>query len=299
MKPEPRARRAGRDAAAAGRGRELSGIRTDSDIISTAHALADAARRAVLPHFRTDGLIADNKLGIGFDPVTEGDRAAERVMREILAERRPQDAVLGEEYGATEGTSGLTWVLDPIDGTRGFMSGTPTWGILIAVSDDNGPIYGLIDQPYIGERFEGGLGRVEMVGPQGRRSLRVRPGRDLSEAILFTTFPELGSEAEREAFDALKRRARLTRYGMDCYAYALLAIGQIDLVVEAGLAPYDIQAPIAVIEAAGGIVTDWRGGAAHAGGRVLAAANRRQHEAALEILSQVPEDSTVPSVPRP
>lgn len=245
-----------------------------------------------MPLFRADGLHSDNKDAEkgngGFDPVTEADRAAERAMRALLAERRPGDSVLGEEFGASHGTSGLTWVLDPIDGTRGFLSGTPTWGVLIAVTDASGPIYGLIDQPYIGERFEGGLGRAQLCGPLGRRALAARPGRALSEAILFTTFPELGTEAERAAFQAVAGRVRLTRYGMDCYAYALLACGQIDLVVEAGLQPYDILAPIAVIEAAGGIVTDWRGGPAHGGGRVLAAANVRQHAAALEILSQVP-----------
>jgi len=257
------------------------------NIKSTAHALADAARAAVLPFFRADGLTADNKAGEGFDPVTEGDRATEREMRAVLAEMRPQDAILGEEFGHTEGTSGLTWVLDPIDGTRAFLSGAPTWGILIAVSDGNGPIYGVIDQPYIGERFEGGFAGARMHGPQGPRDLRVLGDRPLGEAILFTTFPEVGSAEEGAAFRAVSDKVRLTRYGMDCYAYAMLAAGQIDLVIEAGLNAYDVQAPIAVIEAAGGIVTDWRGGPAHDGGRVVAAAGREQHAAALEVLSKV------------
>lgn len=256
-------------------------------IKSTAHAMADAARAAVLPFFRADGLIADNKAGEGFDPVTEGDRAAERAMRSVLAEMRPQDAILGEEFGYTEGASGLTWVLDPIDGTRAFLSGAPTWGVLVALSDETGPIYGLIDQPYIGERFEGGFGMARMSGPQGARGLRVRGSREISEAILFTTFPEVGSAEEGAAFRAVSDKVRLTRYGMDCYAYALLAAGQIDLVIEAGLNAYDIQAPIAVIEAAGGIVTDWRGGPVHEGGRVVAAAGRAQHEAALDSLSKL------------
>lgn len=256
-------------------------------IIETAHALADAARRAVLPFFRAEGLTAENKLGeAGFDPVTAGDRAAEQAMRDILAQRRPDDSVLGEEYGHLQGTSGLTWVLDPIDGTRGFMSGTPTWGVLIAVSDASGPIYGIIDQPYIGERFEGGFGRAQIMGPQGTRSLKTRENAPLNETILFTTFPEVGSDQEGAAFRAVAQQAKLTRYGMDCYAYALLAAGQIDLVIEAGLNSYDIQAPIAVIEAAGGIVTDWSGGKVHEGGRALAAASAQQHAAALEILQR-------------
>lgn len=258
-----------------------------NEIVDTAHALADAARAAVLPFFRLEGLKTDNKDGAGFDPVTEGDRAAELAMRAILAERRPDDAILGEEFGHEPGTSDLTWVLDPIDGTRAFLSGTPTWGVLISVAVGNVPIYGIIDQPYIGERFEGGLGRAQVAGPHGTRPLAARPGRALSQSILFTTFPELGTPAERAGFEAVAKRVRLTRYGIDCYAYALVACGQIDLVIEAGLNPYDIQAPIAVIEAAGGIVTDWQGNRADQGGRVVAAAHRQQHEAALEILSRV------------
>ncbi|MFU8776304.1 MAG: inositol monophosphatase family protein [Roseovarius sp.] len=258
------------------------------DIVRTAHAVADAARMAVLPFFRSAGLTADNKLPEGrFDPVTEGDRATERAMCEVLARLRPQDGILGEEYGAVAGTSGLTWVLDPIDGTRAFMSGAPTWGVLIALSDENGPIYGIIDQPYIGERFEGGWGAARMTGPMGARDLRVLGARPLSEAIVFTTFPELGSPAEAAGFAEVAACAKLARYGLDCYAYSLVAAGHVDLVIEAGLAAYDIQAPIAVIEAAGGIVTDWQGGPAHQGGRVIAAAGRAQHEAALEILAKV------------
>ncbi|MGX0878524.1 histidinol phosphatase-like enzyme (inositol monophosphatase family) [Roseovarius sp. MBR-154] len=261
----------------------------DIDAIrQTAHAVADAARAAVLPYFRSAGLTADNKLSDGsFDPVTEGDRATERAMREVLARMRPEDAILGEEYGAQTGTSGLTWVLDPIDGTRAFLSGAPTWGVLIAVSDQSGPLYGIIDQPYIGERFEGGFGHAALNGPQGHRALQVIGDRALHDSILFTTFPEVGTEAEGAGFAEVARQVRLTRYGIDCYAYCMLAAGQIDLVIEAGLAAYDIQAPIAVIEAAGGIVTDWQGGVAHAGGRVVAAAGQQQHAAALEILSRI------------
>ncbi|MEM6375016.1 MAG: inositol monophosphatase family protein [Pseudomonadota bacterium] len=258
-------------------------------LIATANRMAEAARAAILPFFRDPELEALNKnSGQGaqeFDPVTAADRAAEAAMRDILAAERPDDGILGEEFGATPARSGLTWVLDPIDGTRGFMSGTPTWGVLIALSDAQGPLYGLIDQPYIGERFEGGLGRAEMTGPMGRRVLKTKGPRALSEAILFTTFPELETEKEASGFAAVAREAKLTRYGMDCYAYALLAAGQIDLVIESGLAPYDIQAPIAVIEAAGGIATNWTGGPAHQGGRVIAAANEEQHRAALSLLS--------------
>ena len=259
--------------------------RTDTkEIIRVAHAMADAARTAILPHFRAVGLTAENKLEAGFDPVTVADRAAEQAMREILAQARPQDAILGEEFGNKAGTSGLTWVLDPIDGTRGFISGTPTWGVLIALSDENGPIFGIVDQPYIRERFVGGFGVAQISGPSGEHALKTRTTQDLSEAILFTTFPEIGTEDERRAFETVEREVQLTRYGMDCYAYALIAAGQVDIVIEAGLNAYDIQAPIAVIEAAGGVVTDWQGNPVHEGGQVLAAANATLHAKALEKL---------------
>ena len=255
------------------------------DLMATAAELADAARIATLAHFRSAGLTADTKETDRFDPVTVADRLSEQQMRAILARRRPDDGILGEEFGPKAGTSGLTWVLDPIDGTRGYLSGTPTWGVLIAVSDDSGPIYGIIDQPYIGERFEGGLGRAQVNGPMGQHPLATRAARPLSEAILFTTFPEVGLPAEGEAFRRVASKARLVRYGMDCYAYALIAAGQIDLVIEAGLKAYDVQAPIAVIEAAGGIVTDWQGNPCPQGGQVLAAANRDIHAAALTLLN--------------
>ncbi len=256
-----------------------------AEIVATAHELAEAARTETLRHFRAHGLSADTKETERFDPVTIADRAAEQAMRAILARRRPFDAIFGEEFGAQSGTSGLTWVLDPIDGTRGYLSGTPAWGVLIAVADENGPLFGIIDQPYIGERFVGGFGYSEVTGPMGRSALRTRAPRRISEAILFSTFPEVGSPEEGAAFRRVVPKVRLTRYGMDCYAYALVAAGQIDLVIEAGLQPYDVQAPIAVIEAAGGIVTDWQGRPAPQGGRILAAANAAVHAEALALLN--------------
>jgi histidinol phosphatase-like enzyme (inositol monophosphatase family) len=254
------------------------------ELWATAHALADAARPEALHWFRRADLTATSKEAEGFDPVTQADRAAEDAMRAVLARMRPQDAILGEERGAKPGTSGLTWVLDPIDGTRAFLSGTPTWGVLVALSDAAGPRLGIIDQPHIGERFAGGLGRAEVAGPHGRSALNCRAPRALDQAILFSTFPEVGTATERAAFERVAAHVRLTRFGMDCYAYALVAAGQIDLVIEAGLHPYDIHAPAAVIEAAGGIVTDWSGGPAYAGGQVLAAANPDIHAAALALL---------------
>lgn len=256
----------------------------EAELISVAHALADAARAATLPHFRS-GLSADSKEAGHFDPVTIADRECEQAMRRLLADRRPADGILGEEFAATQGSSGWVWVLDPIDGTRAFLSGAPTWGVLIAVGDASGPRFGIIDQPFIGERFEGGFGRATTSGPLGRRDLRCRAPRPLSEAILYSTFPEVGTPAEGEAFRRVARSVRLTRYGTDCYGYALVAAGQIDLVIEAGLHPYDVQAPMAVIEAAGGIFTDWQGRRNPEGGQVIAAANAEVHAAALALLN--------------
>lgn len=259
---------------------------TQDDLIRVAHLIADAARPETLRLFRKPGLVADDKSGdvAPYDPVTEADRAAELAMRRIIETERPEDGILGEEFGTKAGSNGLTWVLDPIDGTRGYISGTPTWGVLVSVADATGPLFGLIDQPYIAERFIGGFGVSELRGPHGTMPLATRKTRAFDTATLLTTFPEVGSAQERAAFHAVSQQVQLTRYGMDCYGYALLAAGQVDLVIEAGLQPYDIHAPIAVIRAAGGIVSNWQGGAAHHGGRVLAAANRDIHAVALAIL---------------
>lgn len=257
---------------------------TDDAIDVIAQHMAEAARSVILPFFRSVDLRADNKRAADFDPVTQADCAAEMAMRAVLASKRPQDAIHGEEFGTKAGDSGLTWVLDPIDGTRGFMSGTPTWGVLIALNDDKGPFYGLIDQPYIGERFVGDRSGARWSGPRGSGPIKTRGARPLSEATLFTTFPEVGTAEEQAAFRAVASHARLTRYGMDCYAYALVAMGQVDIVIEAGLQIYDIQAPIALIEAAGGVVTNWEGGPAHGGGRVIASANAEIHAEALVLL---------------
>lgn len=258
-----------------------------TDLIRVAGLMADAARQETLRYFRQSNLSIENKEADGFDPVTQADRAAELAMREVLAAERPDDAILGEEFGRKEGASGLEWVLDPIDGTRAYMSGTPTWGTLIAVSNSDGPVYGIIDQPYIGERFAGGWGKAQSTGPLGEVSIRAKSTKLLKDAVIFTTFPEVGTPSDASAFRRVAEKCRLTRYGMDCYAYALLAAGQIDLVIEAGLNAYDIQGPIAVIEGAGGIVTDWSGQPAHNGGRAIAAANADIHKQAMELLQEL------------
>lgn len=257
------------------------------ELLDLAHALADAASACAYPYFRSAALGIETKSTQHFDPVTAADRAAETAMRALIARHRPGDAIIGEEFPPKAGTTGLTWVLDPIDGTRAFVSGAPTWGILIGLDAGAGPVLGIIDQPHLRERFVGGFGEARLHRDGVSDPMRTRACDDLTQATLYTTFPGIGTEAERRAFERVRDRVRLTRYGFDCYAYALLALGQIDLVIEAGLNTYDIQGPQAVIEAAGGLVTDWRGGPAHHGGRVLAAGDARLHHATMALLEGV------------
>lgn len=270
------------------------------ELVDVALAVADAARRQTLAAFRRPLLVEDKAGGArptidgtGFDPVTAADRAAEAAMRDVLRRRRPEDVVRGEELDDTPGTSGLSWVLDPIDGTRSYIAGMPTWGTLIAVADDDGPFLGIIDQPHVGERFLG-LTHVDrreawLRRAGGRSPLRTRQ-RDLADAILFTSFPEIGSATERAAFDRVKDRVRLTRYSADCYAYAMLAAGHVDLVIEAGLQPHDVHALVPVVEAAGGVTSSWSGGPGHDSGRFLAAGSSDLHAAALDLLGWVDGD---------
>ncbi len=251
---------------------------------AVAEEMAEAARVVSLRYFRTD-MAVDNKEAGGFDPVTVADREAEQAMRAVLAKRRPNDAIFGEEFGKSAGSTGLTWVLDPIDGTRAFISGAASWGVLIGLDAGQGPVLGIIDQPFTGERFTGAFGTADWQRGQARREINVRPCAGLENAILMSTFPEIGTPPEARAFTLVSKACKLTRYGLDCYAYALLAMGQIDVVIEAGLNAYDVQGPIGVVQGAGGIVTDWQGGPAHNGGQIIAAGDATVHAAALELLN--------------
>ena len=255
------------------------------DIIATANEMADAGRPIALKYFRTDTQSVENKLADGFDPVTIADKEIELAFRHVLARRRPEDGVLGEEFDDITSKSGLTWVLDPIDGTRGFISGTPTWGMLIGVYDGTDVVYGMIDQPYTQERFIGGFGAAHLENRDGNAHLKVRACSTLDQAVLFSTMPNIGNVVETAAFDRVSAQCKLTRFGMDCYAYGLLAAGQVDLVIEAELNAYDIQGPLAVVQGAGGIVTNWQGGSAAMGGQVIAASDPRIHSLAMEILN--------------
>jgi myo-inositol-1(or 4)-monophosphatase len=248
-------------------------------------SLADAASAAVLPHFRTV-LPVDSKASHRFDPVTVADRESEAAMRALIAERFPQDGVIGEEHGTVNAGAERVWVLDPIDGTRSFIAGLPVWGVLIGLLHRGKPVLGMMAQPFTGERFAGDGRTAWYTGPGGPRTLRTRPCSDLSEAVLFTTSPDNFAPDELSAYRRSEAKVRLARYGADCYAYAMLTAGFIDTVIEAGLQPYDIIPMIPVIEGAGGVVTSWDGGSPVQGGKVVASGDRRLHDRVLAVLGE-------------
>jgi histidinol phosphatase-like enzyme (inositol monophosphatase family) len=259
-----------------------------ASLLALAHTLADRAGAAILPYFRQH-LAIENKGGAaGFDPVTEADKAAERAMREHLAATAPAHGIIGEEYADTLGGGRFRWVLDPIDGTKGFITGLPTWGTLVGLLEGEEPVLGLMDQPYVGERFWSSPEGAHLRRPDGSTvGLATRPCSGLREAVLSTTHPALFGEANGEAYARLRSQVRLERLGADCYAYCMVAAGQIDLVVEAGLQPHDVVALIPIIERAGGVVTTWDGDPATAGGRIVAAGDRRLHAEAMRVLTSV------------
>jgi myo-inositol-1(or 4)-monophosphatase len=250
--------------------------------------LADAAGEAILPFFRTSLAIEDKSRGGRFDPVTAADRAAEGAMRALIHDTFPEHGIIGEEFGAEATDAEYVWVLDPIDGTKSFISGMPAWGTLIALTRFGEPVYGMMHQPFTRERFTGDGGAARYRGPGGHRDLRVRPCAGLSDAVLFTTSPLLMNDADRAAFARVEATVRLSRYGGDCYAYCMLAAGHIDLLIETELKAHDVIPLIPIIAGAGGIITGWEGGPAERGGRVVVAGDRRVHAAALALLREDP-----------
>jgi histidinol phosphatase-like enzyme (inositol monophosphatase family) len=252
--------------------------------------LAELAGPTILPYFRRP-LDVQNKGGPAyFDPVTEADRAAEEAIRQELRRVAPRDGIYGEEHGRVAGQSGLTWIIDPIDGTRSFILGQLHWGTLIALNDGVRPVVGAMHQPYVGETFAGSPGRA-FWKRQGREvAMRTRACARLQDAVVCTTAPEVFPRAaERAAFEAVAAQARLVRYGGDCYNYCLLAAGLIDVVIESSLSAYDIQPVAPMIQAAGGVITNWRGEEAYGGPQVIAAGDARLHAAALEMLAAAAE----------
>ena len=248
--------------------------------------LAKASGEVILPFFRSHLSVVDKDQGAAFDPVTEADRAAEVVIRQLIAKAFPDHGVLGEELGNDRIDAEYVWVIDPIDGTRSFVCGIPLWGTLIGLMRNGVPVHGIMHQPYIGELFHGDGKKAEVSVRGSSRSLQVRPCESLADAYLMTTTPQMFTGAEAERYAAIEASVKLARYGADCYAYMMLASGQIDLVVEAGLKPYDIMPLIPIIEGAGGIVTTWEGRRVENGGAVVAAGDARVHAAALRKLDR-------------
>lgn len=247
--------------------------------------LATESGRAILPFFRAHHTTDDKSHGGVFDPVTEGDRAGEVIMRHLIKRQFPEHGVLGEEFGSENTDAEYVWVLDPIDGTRAFIAGLPVWGTLIGLMRKGVPVYGMMHQPFTGERFSGDGRQARYEGRIGPRPLRTRDTTELAAATLMTTTPSLFKGAEAQAYARVESRVRMARYGCDCYAYCMLAAGHVDLVIESGLKPYDIVALIPIIEGAGGIVTSWDGGSAAGGGTILAAGSKALHQAALALLA--------------
>ena len=261
-------------------------MRADSQANDAFAAFAlQAARdagRAILPHFRVPIAIDDKGGARGYDPVTEADRGAESAIRDAIARQYPAHGVEGEEQGLRAGTSRYTWVIDPIDGTRSFIVGHLHWATLIALHDGERPIVGVTHQPYVGESFVAVNGRSEWLRNGERKSLRVRRCPAVEDAVVATTDPRLFvSPRQRHAYDAATTRARLVRFGGDCYCYTQVAMGLVDVVIETGLKAYDIQSLIPLIENAGGVVSDWAGGSCVDGGDVLACGDPRLHETLL------------------
>jgi myo-inositol-1(or 4)-monophosphatase len=257
----------------------------DADAIAFAHRLADTAGAVIRPFFRRRLNVID-KGRAGFDPVTAADREAETAMRALIRSEYPDDGLLGEEHGEEPGRNQRRWVLDPIDGTRAFITGRHSWGTLIALEENLAPVLGVLDQPVLRERFVGYPGCAQLVTSEGVIPLATRACPNLADAIVSTTHPwSYFTAAERNSFEAVCAKARMSSFGGDCYAYGLLAMGYVDLIIEASLAPWDVAALIPIVENAGGFFTDWNGNAAGGGGRIVAAGDARLHAAALDLLN--------------
>jgi len=244
------------------------------------------AAAAALPLFRGDHGLEGKPGKRGFDPVTEADRGAEAAIRRLIAERYPEHGVIGEEYGDDRPDAEFVWVLDPVDGTRAFVAGLPVWTTLIALRFQGRPVLGSIGQPFLGELYIGHASGARLVTAAGERPLKVRKGVPLNEAIISTTDPEgCFTPAELGAWRQVRAAARIVRLGCDAYAYAMLAAGVMDLVLEAGLKSWDIEAAAPIIEGAGGVLTDWRGEPiGRDGGQMVMAGDRALLDEALVAL---------------
>jgi myo-inositol-1(or 4)-monophosphatase len=262
----------------------------DDEAIAFAHRLADAAGEVIRPYFRAGIDVVDKRPIIGgkpvFDPVTEADKNAETAIRSIIRRERPSDGILGEEWGEEPGSSGYRWVLDPVDGTRGFITGRHEWGSLIALEFGNHPILGVMDQPVLRERFVGANGVTHLHTGGAKARLQTRRCESLADAILCATHPDAYfSDGEQAAFRRVEREVRMTRWGGDCYIFAAMALGFVDLIIESTFNRWDVAALIPIVEGAGGVITNWQGGDCSAGGQILAAGDAQIHAATMDRLN--------------
>jgi myo-inositol-1(or 4)-monophosphatase len=269
---------------------------TAVDFAAFVDRLAQLSGEVILPFFRSSIGAEDKSHGGVFDPVTEADRAAESAMRRLISQTFPAHGVVGEEYGQDRADAEYVWVLDPIDGTKSFISGLPTWGTLIGLMHNGRPVYGMMSQPFTRERYagDGKRSRLRTLAPMrteapptewATRTLRVRSCPALAQATVMTTNPALiRNESDRAAYFRVEREARLVRYGADCYGYCALASGFVDLVIETDLKPHDVVALVPIVEGAGGVMTTWDGESAAKGGRIIAAGDPRLYEMARAML---------------
>lgn len=259
--------------------REAVLIELEGFALELAHTAGGIAEAYFRSHFSVD-----NKDDQGFDPVTSADHAIEKVLRETIQSAYPDHGIVAEESGSTATDAEFCWYIDPIDGTRAFLMGSPLWGTLVGLTESGNAVFGLLAQPILKELFFGSPAGSWLIKPDGRQRLKSSQCADIASAKLASTHPRLFPASQQQAFERLAAACLLDRYGGDCYNYAMLAAGFVDLVVEAGLKPFDIVPLVPILEHAGCIVTDWQGGSVLAGGNVLAAASASLHEQALERL---------------
>ena len=260
--------------------------RNSADYLPFLEGLIEQAGEIPLRYFRSDLVVTDKHLkGESFDPVTRADRETEEFIRAGIAAEFPGHTIIGEEFGTTQGTASLTWLIDPIDGTRGFISGTPMWGVLVGLKQADECLAGAMRQPYTGETWIGDGRTAHFISRQQRSRITVREQVRLAEAIVCCTHPAMyPTDEAREKFMRVVAGCRFSRYGTECLGYGMLACGYVDLVIEGGLSAYDIMPLIPIVEGAGGIITDWQGNAALKGGLIVAATGKRLHDEVLEYL---------------
>jgi myo-inositol-1(or 4)-monophosphatase len=244
-------------------------------------SLADASAKVILPQFRKNIMI-DVKAGEVWDPVTDADRSAERLIREMIEKTYPEHAIIGEEYGSKKGSSPYTWVLDPIDGTRAFVIGMPTWVTLIGLYRDGQPLLGVMNQPFVGEKFYGNPDGAWHAHQGQTQKIHVRPPVKLSSASVGTTAPHLYKD--HKGFAKLQSSVTTLRYGGDAYFFSLVAAGHLDIAMDPSLQIYDIAALIPIIRGAGGVIGTWTDNDPTQGGNVIFASSQSLLEEALEVM---------------